>query len=313
MLVRTMLSPRVLLTFKMTVLPSWLSTIRLGYHWELIATRQYLATVSIISANAIVFSIRISSNKTYSGGLFIADFIAMPHGCSIWGAYWSVGPNWPNGGMSPPSFIGRFSHRVTGEIDLVEGVNLQATNQYTVHTGPNCNLTTQDLPVTGDIGNLDCASGPNGNSGCYFTDTDTTSYGTGFNLVAGGVFAHQWDQNGIKIWHFPRTAIPSDITEQNPNPSGWGDPVAYWSASSCDMASHFSEHTLVLDITLCGDWAKPAYSGSGCPGTCAEAVMDPNNFACMFHVFLTALFSHQFLDSCQMENQLHRCLPVNRI
>ena len=43
-------------------------------------------------------SVRISSKKTYNGGLFIADFFAMPHGCSVWPAYWSVGPNWPSAG-----------------------------------------------------------------------------------------------------------------------------------------------------------------------------------------------------------------------
>jgi hypothetical protein len=78
-------------------------------------------------------SVRITSKKQYSGGslhihdvysrghskfnctgLFIADFYAMPHGCSLWPAYWSVGPNWPNG----------------GEIDILEGANLQSKNQY---------------------------------------------------------------------------------------------------------------------------------------------------------------------------------------
>ncbi len=54
---------------------------------------------------------RITTTKTYNGGLFIADFERMPFGCSLWPAYWSVGPNWPNG----------------GEIDILEGANLQTT------------------------------------------------------------------------------------------------------------------------------------------------------------------------------------------
>lgn len=45
-----------------------------------------------------MYSIRISSKKTYNRGLFIADFKAMPHGCGTWPAYWSVGPGWPGGG-----------------------------------------------------------------------------------------------------------------------------------------------------------------------------------------------------------------------
>lgn len=33
-----------------------------------------------------------------------------------------------------------------------------------------------------------------------------------------------------------------------------------------------------LDITFCGDWAGNSYATSGCPGTCAERIMDPSNF-----------------------------------
>jgi beta-glucanase (GH16 family) len=54
---------------------------------------------------------RITTTKTYNGGLFIADFERMPFGCSLWPAYWSVGSDWPNG----------------GEIDILEGVNDQTT------------------------------------------------------------------------------------------------------------------------------------------------------------------------------------------
>lgn len=46
-----------------------------------------------------IFRVRISSKRTYNHGLFIADFFAMPHGCSVWPAYWSVGPNWPSAGI----------------------------------------------------------------------------------------------------------------------------------------------------------------------------------------------------------------------
>jgi hypothetical protein len=33
-------------------------------------------------------SVRISSKKTYSTGLIIADIYAMPHGCGTWPAFW---------------------------------------------------------------------------------------------------------------------------------------------------------------------------------------------------------------------------------
>ena len=52
-------------------------------------------------------SVRITSVKTFYHGLVIADFDRMPFGCSVWPAFWTVGPNWPN----------------NGEVDIVEGVN----------------------------------------------------------------------------------------------------------------------------------------------------------------------------------------------
>jgi hypothetical protein len=57
-------------------------------------------------------SMHIITTKRYNGGLFIADFQRMPFGCSLWPAYWSLGTgNWP----------------ADGEIDILEGVNKQAT------------------------------------------------------------------------------------------------------------------------------------------------------------------------------------------
>jgi len=44
------------------------------------------------------------------------------------------------------------------------------------------------------------------------------------------------------------------------------------------MASHFYEHTLTLNTAVCGDWASGAFAGSGCHGTCGEAVANPKNF-----------------------------------
>ena len=45
-------------------------------------------------------SIRISTKKAYTRGLFVADIFAMPHGCGVWPAYWSLGSgkDWPNAG-----------------------------------------------------------------------------------------------------------------------------------------------------------------------------------------------------------------------
>jgi hypothetical protein len=190
----------------------------------------------------------------------------MPTGCGLWPAWWSVGGNkaWPAG----------------GEIDIIEGVNNIGTNQLTLHTSEGCTLDSNILNSThtGSILDTECASSAANNNGCAFGDSNPQSFGETFNNVGGGVYAHIWNDSGIYAWHFARNAIPPDIPAKAPQPDSWGVPVAMWSASTCDMSQHFSDHVLVFDTTLCGDWAGSVYPYSGCPGTCEEAVADPNNF-----------------------------------
>ncbi|KZP13922.1 glycoside hydrolase family 16 protein [Athelia psychrophila] len=234
------------------------------------STQLSVDSTSILSVGGVRNSVRIGSKKTYNGGLFIADFYGMPSGCGVW---WSAGPGWPEG----------------GEIDIIEGVNNQTNNQMTLHTGSeggactlngNLSSTISGLRAfTSNVMGTQCESTEDANAGCAFSDPDPLSFGSGFTKGQGGVFAHLWDSTGIKMWRFARNAIPADITSGQPNPASWPTPQAAWSSASCDMASNFYNHTLTLDTTICGDWAGGAYSNSGCPGTCEEAVADPTNFA----------------------------------
>lgn len=197
----------------------------------------------------------------------------MPHGCSVWPAWWMVGANWPN----------------NGEIDVLEGVHNQPTNQYTLHTGSGCTLDKTPAAATKNVttGALQafsstvlgetCESSDGNNDGCGFLDTDTRSYGAGFNSAGGGVYATLIDSTGVSAWFFSRDDVPCDIDSASPNPAGWGVPAAFWSAATCDPSTHFKGLSLTFDITLCGDWAGATYPSS-CPGTCASAVMDPANF-----------------------------------
>lgn len=71
-------------------------------------------------------SIRIHSLAAYDDALFVLDLTHMPEGCSTWPAWWTLsqaGP-WPQG----------------GEIDIIEGVNLNPQNLASLHTTPNCTM-----------------------------------------------------------------------------------------------------------------------------------------------------------------------------
>ncbi len=169
----------------------------------------------------------------------------------------------------------------------------------TLHTGPQCSLDknpTSGSPsastlaaFVGNVLSTTCASSSSDNTGCAFSNPDSSSYGQGFNDIGGGVFAHLWDPSGIKIWNFKRSSIPQDIASGNPDPTSWPTPVAFWSSPACDMASTFIDHSLVIDTTLCGDWAGNAFGSSGCPGTCADAVAKASNFNSAYFFFFSML------------------------
>ncbi|KAI0732372.1 glycoside hydrolase family 16 protein [Fomitopsis betulina] len=214
-------------------------------------------------------SIRIA-NRAFLAGLFILDLDMAPWGCGVWPAWWTLGSGtWP----------------WTGEIDIIEGVHDNEHNQVTWHTGPYCNLT-QNANFTGTIveqnnePNLicNCVDNYNSNSGCAVTEWSRASYGPIFDQQGGGVFAMKWDVSGIGVWSFYRAAVPQDVTNGQPTPSTWGEPVAYLMPDACDPITNFINHSIIFDITFCGDWAGNDYATSGCPGTCAQRIMDPSNF-----------------------------------
>ncbi|KAG9309025.1 glycoside hydrolase family 16 protein [Chiua virens] len=222
-------------------------------------------STSDVSAGGNRNSVRITSNDDYTGGLFILDAVAMPVGCGTWPSFWTNGPNWPEG----------------GEIDIIEGVNDQANNQMTLHSGTSnaCTIDSSNKG-SGQVLNKNCYSNQTSDSGCSIKDPSTSSFGYGFNAANGGVFALQWDAStGMSMWHFSRSSIPSDISGGSPTPSNWGEATGFWSASTCNISANFYSHAIIIDTTICGNWAGSEYSQSGCSGTCSQMVSNATNFA----------------------------------
>ena len=191
-------------------------------------------------------SVRISSTKSFNKGLFILDLLHMPKNvCGSWPAFWLLGPDWPKG----------------GEIDILEGVNAQQGNQMTLHTSEGCSL--QPGGFSGKLETQNC--GPDEkNTGCAITSADPSGFGDGFNRGNGGVYATEWTGKDISIWFFPREKIPSDISSGNPTPEKWGQPVAKFGGSSCDVESHFKDMKIVFNTAFCGDWAGKVWQSGGC-------------------------------------------------
>ncbi|PGH27164.1 hypothetical protein AJ80_01121 [Polytolypa hystricis UAMH7299] len=211
----------------------------------LISTPNGVAHMGVDSTNVVGDegrpSVRIESKKAYNKGLIIADFAHVPgSACGTWPAFWTYGPGWPNG----------------GEIDIYEGVHMTSENGMALHTGPGCSVN----PTAGFSGQMitdDCyVSAPDqaANQGCQIDSNNPSSFGTALNDIGGGVFATEWTAQGIKIWFFPRSGIPADIANKQPNPAGWGTAAGYF-AGNCNFDTMFVDQRIVFDTTFCGDWA----------------------------------------------------------
>ncbi|EIM85938.1 uncharacterized protein STEHIDRAFT_58644 [Stereum hirsutum FP-91666 SS1] len=194
---------------------------------------------SVVSAPSDRNSVRTFVYSYSIGTLWVVDVAHLPFGCSVWPSIWTTGTEWP-------------SH---GEIDIIEGVNLMPNNEYSLHANPGF-AVPGNSSQTGKFLTTDCSQG----NGCAINETAPNSFGEGFAQNGGGVWAAQFDTSGIFIWFWSRGNIPVSILNSTSTSdlsiSEWGTPsAAYLPSSTSDIADTFGDQQLVIDITLCGDWA----------------------------------------------------------
>lgn len=198
----------------------------------------------------------LTKNAYGPGTVWVMDAVHMPYGCSVWPALWTQGPNWPEG----------------GEIDIMEGVHLQKTNQVALHSeGDGC-YASKDVSMTGSLAYENCSISSNSASGCIVTDPNTNSYGADFASAGGGVYVAEFADQYIKVWFLTRSAVPEGVTKdaKSIDTASLGEPLAYYPRTTCDFPKYFGEQTLTIDITLCGTWGSiPSVLEATCP-TLAE-------------------------------------------
>ncbi|KAF8152573.1 glycoside hydrolase family 16 protein [Crassisporium funariophilum] len=213
-------------------------------------------------------SVRIKSKKTYEKHVVIFDIRHMPQGCGTWPAIWENGVlPWPQG----------------GEIDILEGINDQGPNLATLHTTEGCTMPER-REQSGMSGQLDCNYQVNSNTGCGVKFPGQVTYGPPFNVNGGGWLALERSETHINVWFWPRNDffVPPEVRKARPdvNPENWGIPTANFPNTQCDFSTYFSRQNIIINLTLCGDWAGNAYAQSGCPSTCVDFVNNnPGSFA----------------------------------
>jgi hypothetical protein len=147
---------------------------------------------------------------------------------------------------------------------------------------------------TGYSSQTNCSHQP----GCSVSVSAQDSFGPTFNQNGGGYFAMVRDTieggQGISVYFWPSNttnlptalqypALPYMQTDTNvtsiaytTQSTAWSTPNAHFpnSNSTCAMQNYFEPHNIILDTTLCGDWAGETFQyTSSCPNvTCEDYV-----------------------------------------
>ncbi|RXW14480.1 hypothetical protein EST38_g11373 [Candolleomyces aberdarensis] len=206
-------------------------------------------------------SVRLRSKNNYKEHVAVFDIRHMPQGCGTWPAVWEVDPfNWPFG----------------GEFDILEGVNDEGPNAATLHTGPGCVMPANRGGQLGTQVLENCDATINSNIGCPVKFNTPQSYGPSFNQNGGGWYAVERSSNFLKVWFWARndSSVPREVREGQGSvrPDTWGTPTAFFPDTNCNMDQHFAAHNIIINLTLCGDWAGSVFGQSGCPGNCVDLV-----------------------------------------
>ncbi len=247
------------------------------------ASQQTIIRAGAPAGNAPRRTIRLVSQNMHNSGLFVMDATHVPAGLTTWPSFWLTAREPPGG-----------SWACHGEIDIIEGVNSvdtassrNATTLHTSdHTGPDGKRVACNQAGVPGIGNPACGAGAPGTcgcdgksvcpyQGCGVVSTNTASFGAGFNNAGGGVYAMELtpDTARVTVWFFPRGAIPADLVANAPNPSTWPttNRIVF---NPCPNTFKFLQ--IVVNTTICGDWAGAANVYPGGPSAClAEARTSP--------------------------------------
>lgn len=232
---------------------------------------------TVIAAGPVVGGrhnmVRLMSAKTYDSGLFVLSADHIPEGAGTWPAFWLT--------ADEPGGAAWACH---GEIDIIEGVNsvdaASSRNVSTLHTSDRPGAAPcRQAGVPGISNGGDCSAGGaaatcgcDGRSrcptlGCGVQSADPATFGWGFNAAGGGTYACELTPGGaVSMWFFPRGREPADLRAGAPDPAGW--PAPYVAFAACP--GQFAGLRIVLNTTLCGDWAGNVYPGG--PAKCVADV-----------------------------------------
>ncbi|KAI0316868.1 hypothetical protein OF83DRAFT_1083992 [Amylostereum chailletii] len=146
----------------------------------------------------------------------------------------------------------------------------------TAPCAPACTMPAT-RQMTGFVNNNVCDHTDAADSGCSVRLAQGgLSYGPQFNANGDGFYAMEQTNEFIKVWFWARgsRATPAEVLSGSGsiNTDNWGTPSAYFPNTDCDIATHFNERNIVINLTFCGGYAGGEFNQDGCPGECNDYV-----------------------------------------
>lgn len=238
-------------------------------------------------------SVRIHSKNTMGDGIVIAKVSKMPTGCATWPALWTcTRGNWPSGGeidivegandQGPTNLA---SLHTSDGCSIPGGIGYGNRTSVDAATKNATSLTSGTIRL--DSGTTQ-ATYCTGQPGCSVRFSGANSYASSFNDNGGGWFVMTRDTvaggSGISVYFWPASASPPNliasstaapylvIPDVNASASSnslttssegqnWGYPAAHFpnNASTCDMQKYYGQHEIIINLSLCGDWAGETF------------------------------------------------------
>ncbi|KAF2431409.1 mixed-linked glucanase [Tothia fuscella] len=200
---------------------------------------------------AISAGLASTPNDTFGPGtLLVGDFEHITSSiCGVWPSFFTINDD---------------EDLFYREIDILESSSLDTKNIVSLHTDERESCVFNSGDQTGSFLNRDCSL-KGGNSGCEVEASDSTT-GDGFNNGGGSVYAMALESNSIRVWHFRRNNIPSDLSSEKPNVGNWPKPIADLDRRNggCDVGKLFTRQNTVIKIDLCGEHSDAIWSSQGC-------------------------------------------------
>ncbi|CBQ72131.1 related to endo-1,3(4)-beta-glucanase [Sporisorium reilianum SRZ2] len=236
-------------------------------------------------------SVRMHSKRTMGDGVLVGKFSFMPQGCATWPAFWTcTRGNWPMGGeIDVVEGANDQGPRNLASLHTDYGCSIPAgyrSDQSGFSAATNC--AYQPGCSGSFVANNSFGPDFNQNGGGYFAVRRETRPGdagigvyfwpitTSPSFLPAAVAAIADGVSAPKYVVTNRNATGNDRTELNK----WGLPAVFFpnvpassvspaaqsagNASVCQMSKYFDQHEIIINLSLCGDWAGETFGLSGC-------------------------------------------------